>query len=118
MRASLTRNGKFGAGLWLDGRLVARVVATVEDSRITPEESEPRWLRDAMVFVHAVNATTPDTAVPLDVEWLAKAIHESHDHPDRPGCLGMDRESAALLAAEYARLTGIPVSDTGKEDVR
>jgi len=55
MRAELTRSVKFGAGLWLDRRLVARIVADVEDSRISEAEPEPRWLRDAMVFVDAVN---------------------------------------------------------------
>jgi hypothetical protein len=36
-------------------------------------------------------------------EALAKAIHGSHDHPHLPGCLEMDRQSAAaILGTDYA----------------
>lgn len=54
-RAYLTLSPKFGAGLWLGDRLVARVMGSVEDSRVTPDEPDPLWRRDAMVFVDAVN---------------------------------------------------------------
>jgi hypothetical protein len=40
----------------------------------------------------------------LDVEWLARAIHASTEHPNRPGCLDMDRDTAEIIAAEYAAL--------------
>jgi hypothetical protein len=75
-RASLTRDGKWGPALWLGDRCVARIYATVEDSRITPEEPEPRWLRDAMVFVNAVNGRQ------IDVE-----AHPDEPHEFRTTCL-------------------------------
>jgi hypothetical protein len=116
-RASLTRDGKWGPALWLGDRCVARIYATVEDSRITPEEPEPRWLRDAMVFVNAVNGRQ------IDVEALADAVcyvygnvtrHGASIGPDRPGPREGYRkrsfwvEDARLIAAEYAALTRQP----------
>ena len=70
-RASLTLSPKFGPGLWLDGRFVARVHGSVEDSRITPEEPEPRWYRDAMVFVDAVNLAHGQRP-PLNIPRLSR----------------------------------------------
>jgi len=107
MRAFLTLNGKFGAGLWLDHRLVARIVATVEDSRVSEDEPEPRWLRDAMVFVDAVNATpaaSPEAAVSpgdsLDVERLLRVLEVLW----RAGHATIrDKTEARFVAREIAR---------------
>lgn len=55
IRAELTLSPKFGAGIWLDRRLVARVVATIEDSHVTEDEPVPRWERDARELVEAAN---------------------------------------------------------------
>ena len=51
---------------------------------------------------------------PLDVERLALAIHRSNDHGNRPGCLDMDRDSARMLAAEYARLATTAPEEHGE----
>jgi hypothetical protein len=37
----------------------------------------------------------------LDTLRLARAIHASNDHPNVPGCLDMDRDTAELLARAY-----------------
>jgi len=61
-RASLTLNPTFGAALWLDGRLVARIVSDIANSRVSEDDPEPQWSRDAMVFVGAVNARASSEA--------------------------------------------------------
>ena len=64
--ASLTLSPTFGAALWLDGRLVARIASDVQNSRVTPDDPVPQWRKDADVFVEAVNSRrTPG------VDWRA-----------------------------------------------
>ncbi len=55
-----------------------------------------------MTFDNLPSYPSPGESAGFDAEVaaLAAAIHVSHDHPNLPGCLDMDRESAsALLAA-------------------
>jgi hypothetical protein len=67
-RASMSWDVKRGPALWLDGRLVARVVSgetvaeVLDRSKVTPEDPIPQWQKDAMVFVDAVNRTAPPSA--------------------------------------------------------
>jgi hypothetical protein len=78
--------------------------------------THPRLLADALA---ALAATPSEEATGLDVERLAKALHQQfwvdeivHAPDGELACLDMEERSAREVAAEYARLTA---SDGGRE---
>lgn len=95
-RASLTLSPSFGPALWLDRRFVARLGASVEDSRITPEEPEPRWYRDALVFVDAVNSAHGQRP-PLNLARLSRLWDV--DEEDIRAALGVPAQEERLDVA-------------------
>ncbi len=78
-----------------------RLIASLPTDEATLRS--PEYVRHVARAIRAI-----EKAALLDVERLARAIHASHDHPNLPGCLEMDRQSAGAICVALASLRETP----------
>lgn len=114
--ATLTLSPKFGAALLLDNRIVARITASVEASRITPDAPTPQWKKDALVFVNAVNqGALSSEGEGLDVAvWLERDVSQLADRLVAAwvaGVLPAEATGVASVLRHFARTLAREESD-------